>query len=268
MPIRLTPFLHHTVLYQPYPTNWPTYTPKEKLADWMEHYAHSQDLVIWCSSYILDNPRPVYDMASCRWTLTVSHAGSPVVLRPAHIVVATGTLGPARMPVIPGADLFHGGILHASQFRSGAPYAGKRVLVVGAANTAADVAQDLHHSGAAEVTILQRSSTCFVSSAFMRAHFAREYPNGMPTEERDFRAAGFPSGLLERVVRRAVESGKGPKDSEQDAKMKQGLREKGFHMNDGWEGLGAWFLVLNRFGGAHHCFHISAMVCRVDAIEL
>ena len=237
------------VLYQPYPTTWPTYTAKEKLADWLEHYSVSQDLVIWHSSYIIDTPSPVYDANDSRWTLSISHAGKIVILRPAHIILATGTLGPPRMPTIPGASDFLGQTLHASAFSGAAPYVGKKVLVVGAANTGADVAQDLYHSGAASVTLLQRSSTCVVSAAWMRAHFAREYPDGVPTEVRDFKSAGFPLGLLERIVRKGKAEGKGPQDSEADKAMKEGMKKRGFKLNEGWEGLGAYFLVLDRFAG-------------------
>lgn len=237
------------VLYQPYPTTWPTYTAKEKLADWFEYYSASQDLVVWLSSYIINTPRPVYDAKASRWTISVSHAGKIVILRPAHIILATGTLGPPRMPTIPGASAFLGQTLHASTFYGAAPYAGKKVLVVGAANTGADVAQDLYHSGAASVTMLQRSSTCIVSETWMRAHWAREYPDGIPTDVRDFKSAGFPLGLLERIVRKLKAGGKGPQDNEADKAMKEGMKMRGFRLNEGWEGLGAYFLVLDRFGG-------------------
>ncbi|PCH39610.1 hypothetical protein WOLCODRAFT_85951 [Wolfiporia cocos MD-104 SS10] len=41
------------LLYQPYPKNWPIYTPRDRVADWLEQYAIIQDLVVWRSSYVL-----------------------------------------------------------------------------------------------------------------------------------------------------------------------------------------------------------------------
>lgn len=225
------------------------YTPKEKLADWMEAYAVSQDLVVWNSSYILDAPRPTYDAIAGRWTVSVSRAGKPVMLHPAHIVLATGTLGPPSMPTIPGADTFAGSIIHASRFSSAEAFAGKRVLVVGAANTGADVCEDLYHSGAKQVTILQRGSTCVVSVAWIREHYAHVFPEGVPIAVGDFRFAANPFGLREAEIKEARKRGNGNLDDENDAKMKEGLRKKGFKTNEGREGLGAGFLVVERFGG-------------------
>ena len=232
----------------------------------MEHYAIDHELVIWLSSHIVESTRPVYDTADGRWTVSVSHAGETVVLRPAHIVLATGTLGPPRIPTVPGADTFKGFIQHALNFSGADGFAGKRVLVVGAANTAADICQDLHVSGAKAVTLLQRSSTCFVTSAWLRAHYAREYPVDMPTDVRDLKSASMPPGLLERLVRDGRKKGKGPTDSEEDRIMKDGLRERGFKMNEGWEGLGAWFLVLEKFGGASAALFILLRVLSYNHI--
>ena len=47
------------MLYQPYPTNWPEFTPRDKLADWLEHYASIQDLIVWTKSEL--KSRPTYN---------------------------------------------------------------------------------------------------------------------------------------------------------------------------------------------------------------
>lgn len=135
------------MLYQPFPSNWPKFTPKDRLADWLETYAINQDLLIWNSSYIESSPKPAYDDRTKRWTITVMHDSEAVVLRPAHIVLATGTLGKPHMPQVPLRDVFTGTVLHASDFKGANEYAGRHVLVVGAGNTAADVAQDLYTTG-------------------------------------------------------------------------------------------------------------------------
>lgn len=232
------------------------YAPKEKFAEWLEVYAALQDLVIWTSSEILDVPRPTYDGPAGRWTVSISRAGKTVVLRPTHIVLATGTLGPPSMPFVPGADTFNGEILHASTFSGAEAFAGKRVLVVGAANTAADVCKDLHYTGASAVTMLQRGSTCVISAALVRAYYGSMYPEGVPFEVGDFRHSAGLWGLREMEMKAALAQGDGPKDSDEDAKMKEGLREKGFRINEGRDGLGVGFLIVERFAGAcRECSH-------------
>jgi indole-3-pyruvate monooxygenase len=65
-----------------------------------------------------------------------------------HLVMATGL---NRTPVRPGwprEELFRGRIVHSADYRSGAAFSGKRVLVVGMGNTGAEIALDLHEHGA------------------------------------------------------------------------------------------------------------------------
>jgi putative flavoprotein involved in K+ transport len=74
-----------------------------------------------------------------------------------QVVFATGY---SHSPVIPrwqGREGFTGEILHASDYRSAAPYAGRSVLVVGAGNTGAEIAADLAESGAADVRLSIRT---------------------------------------------------------------------------------------------------------------
>jgi cation diffusion facilitator CzcD-associated flavoprotein CzcO len=72
------------------------------------------------------------------------------------VVVATGWADFPYAPSWPGMSAFGGAIVHSSQYRSGAPYAGKRVLVVGFGNSGAEIALDLCEAGA-DVTLAVRS---------------------------------------------------------------------------------------------------------------
>lgn len=59
------------------------------------------------------------------------------------IISATGTQSRPFVPAVPGADDFEGTQVHTAGYRGPAAYAGQRVLVVGGANSAAQVAADL-----------------------------------------------------------------------------------------------------------------------------
>ncbi|KAJ3554920.1 hypothetical protein NM688_g2858 [Phlebia brevispora] len=78
----------HEMLYQPHPSNWPIFTPRDKVVSMLEAYAVSQDLIIWTSS--TPKGQPTYDAEERQWTITIDHDGVEVVLHPAHIVLATG----------------------------------------------------------------------------------------------------------------------------------------------------------------------------------
>jgi cation diffusion facilitator CzcD-associated flavoprotein CzcO len=210
----------------------------------MEFYSITQDLIIWNSSQILASPAPIYNDTEKRWTLTVDHNGTQRTIHPAHIVLATGTLGKPYLPYIPSVSDFRGEVIHAYQFYGGAPFKDKRVLIVGAGNTAADVAQDIYTNGGAEITILQRTSTCLVSSEWSKNTFAKNFPDTQETSVSDFKLASTPWGLSEQTA--LAEMGT---KVDIDAELKANLNEKGFQTNEGPRGLGRSFLVVERFAG-------------------
>ena len=72
------------------------------------------------------------------------------------VVVATGYCRQPRIPDWPGRAGFTGSLLHSAEYREPSPYAGRRVLVVGAGNSAADIAVELLGVGA-HVTLSVRT---------------------------------------------------------------------------------------------------------------
>lgn len=59
------------------------------------------------------------------------------------IVAATGSFHKPNLPTYPNQASFDGTILHSSRYRSPLPFAGKRVIVVGAGNSALQIAVEL-----------------------------------------------------------------------------------------------------------------------------
>ena len=144
--------------YIPFPAHWPVFCPKDQMGDWLEAYALALDLDLWLSSSV---ESAVWQ--GDRWEVTVQRPEGTTTLRPVELVFATGAYGPPRAIDWPGAESFAGTLIHSSAYQDGRAFAGKRALVVGAASSAHDVAVDLWEAGA-EVTLIQRSSTCVVRS--------------------------------------------------------------------------------------------------------
>src|SRR5256885_11421932 len=71
--------------------------------------------------------------------------------------------GKANVPKIKGQDVFKGEQQHSSQHHGPDAYAGKKVVVIGANNSAHDICAALWEHGA-DVTMVQRSSTHIVRS--------------------------------------------------------------------------------------------------------
>jgi putative flavoprotein involved in K+ transport len=75
------------------------------------------------------------------------------------VIVATGHARESVVPAWPGRDSFPGQIAHSSGYRNATPLRGQDVLVVGAGDSAADIAVDLAEGGAGAVWLSVRTPT-------------------------------------------------------------------------------------------------------------
>jgi cation diffusion facilitator CzcD-associated flavoprotein CzcO len=122
----------------PMPPNYPTYPSRAEVVAYLENYAARFEI------------RPVFhtevsriSRAGEQWRAETSQGAftAPV------IVVATGMANAPYRPSWPGLDGYRGTIVHSSDYRNPAPYAGKRVLVVGFGNSGGEIALDLAEAG-------------------------------------------------------------------------------------------------------------------------
>lgn len=183
--------------YIPFPPNWPVFTPKDKMGDWLEMYAKVMELVYWGSTECISAS---FDEQEKRWTVELLREGRRVTLRPTQLVFATGAYGPPRVIEFPGQGDFQGEVLHSSQYQDGAVYAGKKAVVIGAASSGHDVSVDLWEAGA-EVTMVQRSPITVVrSDTLMKFAFdlysEEAVERGIDVDTADLIVAATPFALL------------------------------------------------------------------------
>ncbi|MER9584474.1 NAD(P)/FAD-dependent oxidoreductase [Mesorhizobium sp. M0276] len=215
--------------YIPFPENWPVFTPKDKMGDWLEMYTRVMELNYWPATNCLSAS---YDEAEKVWTVMVDRAGQHITLKPKHIVFATGAYGPPRRIDLPGADRYKGELLHSSQYDSGEKFHGRRVAVIGAASSGHDVCVDLWESGA-DVTMIQRSPTTVVKSdTLMEVGFEifseKALARGITTEKADMIVASMPFALVPKGQRALYEVIKA-----RDATFYARLRAAGFAIDFG-----------------------------------
>ena len=86
-------------------------------------------------------------------------AGAEVRAR--AVVVATGIVSNPHIPEIPGRDRFAGRLLHSAEYRRPDGFTGRRVLVVGAGNSAGEISVELARAGA-DVTLAVRTGAFIV----------------------------------------------------------------------------------------------------------
>ena len=228
--------------YMPYPETWPLFTPKEKLADWLEAYVNFLELNLWTSTHV---ESAVYDEGAGRWTVHLNFDGQDRVLRPNHLVFATGNSGKPFMPEFEGSELFDGVIVHSSAHVGGEAVTGKRVIVVGTASSGCDVAQDAYENGA-EVNMVQRGPTYVLSQRngvpmFHGENYSEASP---PTEIADLLSASLPNGLKFNF---AVDQTR--RLAELDKDLLDGLDRTGFQTWLGPDDQGMLYMGLVKAGG-------------------
>src|SRR3954447_22209745 len=195
--------LHDPVWYDhlPYikfPENWPVFSPKDKIADWLEMYTRVMELNYWTST-TAKSAR--YDEEAGEWVLVVERDGADVTLRPKQLVLALGMSSRPNLPEIPGMEDFKGDQHHSSQHPGPDAYRGKKAVVIGSNNSAHDICAALWEHGA-DVTMVQRSSTHIVrSDTLMEIGLGALYSeeavaSGITTEKADMLFASLPYRIL------------------------------------------------------------------------
>ncbi|KAL5523498.1 hypothetical protein ACEPAG_7671 [Sanghuangporus baumii] len=236
------PRVYCQLLYQPYPSNYPEYIPKDLVANWLEAYALAQNLHVWNSSTL--ESAPSYDPTTRTWTVSVIKDGRHHVLHPRHLVMALGPFGEGIIPEVKGRDIFEGSQTHSEHFPGGREYTGKRVLVFGAGNSASDICVDLVQKGAESVTLSQRSPTCVHSGKYIRILIKAFFPDNVPIDVTDFKMDTMPAKLMIESFRTQQKIAR-----EYDKEMLNGLEAAGLKLWDGPSGAGYIELGLTRGGG-------------------
>lgn len=243
------PYRYDHLPYIPFPSHWPVFTPKDKLAEWFESYAKLLELNVWTQTSL---ESAQWDEAKRQWTVELERkkADGTVekrTLHPRHVIQATGHSGEMSFPQIKGMDSFQGDRLcHSSQFRGAkSDSKGKRAIVVGCCNSGHDIAQDFYEHGY-EVTIVQRSSTYVMSSkAGLDVLLAGLYEEGSPdTEDADLMFMSIPNAMLKRMHVDATKE-----IARRDADLLAGLEKAGFKLDNGPDDAGFFMKYFQRGGG-------------------
>jgi cation diffusion facilitator CzcD-associated flavoprotein CzcO len=230
--------------YMPFPDTWPTYIPKDKLADWFEAYVASMEINYWTGTELI---AAEYDHDGQHWRAIIRHTdGSQRTLRPRHIVMATGVNGIPNIPKIPGLKNFAGEVLHSSAFADGSTYAGKSVLVIGSCSSGHDIAQEMYNCGA-EVALVQRSPTTVTSIGPDAAgRIYALYSEGLSTEDCDLISLSIAAPTLRRSHQLLTREW-----YRLDRELLAGLGDAGFCWDYGEDSTG-WQMKFLRHGGGFY----------------
>lgn len=225
--------------YMPFPPNWPTYIPKDKLAGWFEYYAEAMEINFWTKTEFAGG---TYDDDTGRWTVDLKQPGGTRSLHPRHIVMATSVSGIPNLPEIPTLDRFDGEVIHSSAYDGAGGRDGKHVLILGTGTSAHDMAQDLQSNGAT-VSLIQRGATSVINVEPSAQLPYTLYDEGLPLATTDLIATATPFVPLRSAHRKMAEQ-----STLLDRELLESLENAGFRIDhddtDGWQ-----FKFMRRGGG-------------------
>jgi putative flavoprotein involved in K+ transport len=244
--------------YLPFPDNWPVFSPKDKIGDWLESYTKIMELNYWTNT---EANSAIYDENKKEWTVKVRRDGKDVVLKPKQLVLATGMSGVPNIPKLPGQDIFKGEQQHSSQHPGPENYTGKKVVVIGSNNSAHDICAALCETGA-DVTMVQRSSTHIVKSetlmdiALGDLYSEKAVANGIDHNKADLIFASLPYKVLPAIMKPQAEETK-----KRDKEFYDGLQKAGFDLDFGADDTGLFLKYLRRGSG----YYIDVGACELVA---
>jgi len=136
----------------PFGARTPLFPPRGLFLDYLRQYASIFRLPVRTSTPVTRIVRQ-----NGRWRVTTPSGD----LQARVVVMATGIVSNPVIPAFAGRDRFRGDLRHSAEYRTPAPFAGRRVLVVGSGNSAGEIAPELARS-TADVTVSVRSGAVAV----------------------------------------------------------------------------------------------------------
>ncbi len=136
-----------------FPSGTPLFPSRRVFVDYLHRYAATFRLPIETAADVTGVER-----FGDRWQVRLR---SGAVLETRTLVVATGIVANPHVPDFPGRERFTGRVIHSVAYRQPEGMAGRRVLVVGAGNSAGEISVELSRHGA-DVSLAVRSGASIV----------------------------------------------------------------------------------------------------------
>lgn len=140
------------------------YPRRDAVVDYLRDYARRFDIAVET------NQRVTRVTRHGALFMAETAGGSTIAAR--SVVAASGAFSQPHMPgpsELPGLSQFGGRVLHSKDYCSAAEFAGRRVVVIGGANSAVQIAHEL--TGTSRVTLASRRRIRFMPQHFLGRDF-------------------------------------------------------------------------------------------------
>ncbi|GAB7340488.1 hypothetical protein MBLNU457_6912t1 [Dothideomycetes sp. NU457] len=197
-----------------------------------------------------------YDKSSGLWTLTTNsaHSGSDTFTCQNLVLAIGGYAGDPISPTWPSREKYTGTAMHSSAYKSAHAWSGSRGIIIGTANTAHDVAEDMVLASFKSTTMVQRSPTFVFPAEWLHAAEDRHYNTSMPTAVADRVSYTYPNKITREMTNLAVHKAIDANPARFDALEAVGFRLE--RKGDIYDNL------YSRFGGHYVDIGTSARIAR------
>jgi putative flavoprotein involved in K+ transport len=155
---------------------WPS---RDRVIEYLQRYADEAALTVRTGTEV-----ERIDRNNGSWRVTTNDGA----IEAERVVVATGYCKAPYLPDWPG--VFAGQLIHSVDYRNATPYVGRRVLVVGAGNSGAEIAVDLADGGAAGAWLAVRTAPSIV----------RRDTLGVPSQLLGIATSRLPVSVVDRIA--------------------------------------------------------------------
>lgn len=182
----------------PFPGDPHRFPHRDELIGYLRRYASSLDAEIHTGSRVV---RVCAENGGY-----TAHTGEGMAWHAPIVLAATGNFGRPHRPDIPALRNYAGRVLHAAEYREPGSFAGQRVVVVGAGNSAVQIGVEL--AAHARVTLASRKPPAYVPQCPLGRdlHFwasvtgLERLPTGRWLTEREFTAPVVDDGRYQRAI--------------------------------------------------------------------
>ena len=173
----------------PMPCHYPDYPSHQQILSYFNAYTDHFGLHPFIRLNTAVEQVQVVRGASQQWRIIYrDHTGVHETVFD-YLWVANGHHWDPRLPEYPGTETFNGEILHSHQYKRAAPFTNKRVLVVGAGNSACDIAVEVGRVASKTCISMRRGQHIFPKFIF-----------GKPTDRLFATIRWMPIGLKQHLV--------------------------------------------------------------------
>ncbi|KIM92618.1 hypothetical protein OIDMADRAFT_185081 [Oidiodendron maius Zn] len=230
----------------------PYFLGAEDLARAYQKFVDQYRINVWLSTNL---EHASWNEEKKGWSLQIQQNDRERTIQCRHLVLALGPGGAIpRMPSYPDQEQYNGLVMHSASYKTARQWKGKSAIIIGSANTAHDVAEDMVEAGLSSITMVQRSQTAVIPVEYSSFFNDRIYNNKLATEEADRLALSLPI-----VVTRLVTLERFRVFANRDTERFDALERVGFKLDRDCD---LWEAVCDRIGGHHLDVGCGAKIVR------